>query len=63
VVDGIPRSYLSKARLLLKDESKNLSLLKSFNIRSAAEEVDVTPAPNAEGYPDPTKPVPVDPEA
>lgn len=54
VVDGIPRSYLSKARLLLNDESKNLSLSKSFKSLSVVEE---DPAPRADGYPDPTNPV------
>jgi len=58
VVDGIPTSYLSKARLVLNDESNNLLLSKSFKSLSA---VEVAPAlctvPSAEGYPDPTNPV------
>ena len=53
MVVGIPTSY-PWARLVLKDESKNLSLSKSFKSLSAVEEVLV---PSAEGYPDPTNPV------
>ena len=58
VVDGIPRSYLSNARLPLKEESeKNLSV--SERILSVSKDVLV---PRADGYPLPAKPLVADAE-